>query len=92
MPRSTAEKINTETDLDNVCNFTRDIMKSWPLGDVDGDRLQTLALKHGLIKLKVPPPDKPCHEECTCADYFTYRDFADGIVECYEKTDLLGAL
>ena len=79
-------------DLEKLQGFVRDIMKSWPLGDVEGDRLQTLALKHGLIKLKAPPPDEPCHEECTCADYFTYRDFSDGIVECYEKTELLQAL
>ena len=92
MPRNEAEKINTETDLDNVCKFVRDIMKSWPLGDIEGGELQDLALKYGLIKLKNSPPAEPCNEECTCVDYYDFADFAAGKVECYARTALLLAL
>ena len=51
-------------------------MENWPLGDIDNE-LQDLALKHGLIKLKDPPPDKPCGEECTCAEHYDNRKYAD---------------
>ena len=92
MPRNTAEKINTETDLDNLCNFVRDIMKNWPDGDVEGDDLENLALKYGMIKLKDPQPRAPCCDECTCRENFDLIEFANGIVKCYERTDLLNAL
>ena len=92
MPRNTAEKINTETDLGNVCNFIKAIMENWPLGDVGGGELQDLAIKYGLIKLNDPPPNQPCGEECLCADYYDFGEFANGAVECYEKTELLRGL
>ena len=79
------------TDLENLRGFTREIMENWPLADI-GNELQDLALKYGLVKLKYPPPDEPCSEECTCADYFSYVEFVEGKVECYEKTELLLAL
>lgn len=80
------------TDLENLHGFVREIMENWPLGDVDGMELQDLAAKYGLIKMRDPPPDKPCHEECTCTSYFDLKDFAAGNVECYEKTELLRRL
>ena len=79
------------TDQENLRGFVREMMKNWPLADIDNE-LQDLAIKYGLIKLKDPPPDEPCSEECTCADYFSYEEFVEGKVECYEKTELLLAL
>ena len=77
------------TDLENLRGFAREIMENWPLGDVEGDKLEALALKYGLIKPKDPPPDKPCCDECTCRENFDLKDFAAGNVECYERTELL---
>ena len=79
MPRNTAEKINTETDLDNLCNFVREIMENWPPGDIEGGELQDLAIKYGLLKLKDPPPTEPCSDECTCGYAYEFKDFADEI-------------
>ena len=92
MIKNESENIHTETNLEKLCGFIRDIMKSWPLGDIEGDQLQTLAIKYGLIQLRDPPPSEPCHDECTCVDYFDLTEFADGKVECYVRTDLLNAL
>ena len=80
------------TDQEKLRGFIREIMEDWHLGDVDGMVLHKLALKYGLLQLKDPPPDKPCGDECSCADDFDQKDFADGIVECYERTELLRAL
>ena len=79
-------------DKRNLRGFVREIMENWPLGDIEGGELQDLAIKYGLIKLKDPPPDKPCGEECTCADDYDQKEFADGKVECYERTELLRGL
>ena len=75
----------------NLRGFVREIMENWPLGDIDNE-LQNLALKYGLIKLNDPPPNQPCGEECLCADYYDFGEFANGAVECYEKTELLRSL
>ena len=80
------------TDEENLRGFAREIMESWPLGDVDGGALQDLAIKYGLIKLKNPPPAEPCGDECTCGYAYEFKDFADGTVECYERTELLRGL
>ena len=77
------------TPIENLRGFVREIMENWPMGDVDGVELQDLAIKYGLIKLNDPPPGKPCGDECLCADYFNFGEFANGDVECYEKTELL---
>ena len=76
------------TPTENLRGFVREIMENWPLGDVDNE-LQDLALKYGLIKLKDPPPDKPCNEECVCLGAYDLEDFAAGKVECYERTEFL---
>ena len=78
-------------DQKNLRGFVREIMENWPLEDIDNE-LQDLAIKYGLIKLKDPPPDKPCSDECDCSVYFDLKEFAAGEVECYEKTELLRAL
>ena len=80
------------TDLENLRGFVRDIMENWPRGDVEGGDLQDLAIKYGLVKLNDPPPNQPCGEECLCADYYDFGEFANGAVECYTKTELLRRL
>ena len=80
------------TDQENLSGFVREIMESWPLGDVEGGELQDLAIKYGLLKRKEPPPTEPCCDECTCGYAYEFEDFADGIVECYERTELLRGL
>ena len=77
------------TPIENLRGFIREIMESWPLGDVDGGALQDLAIKYGLLKLKEPPPTEPCSDECTCGYAYEFGDFAAGLVECYERTELM---
>ena len=81
-------------DQENLHGFVREIMENWARGDINDIEMQLerLALKYGLIKLKAPPPDKPCHEECICFGAYNFEDFANGEVECYEKTELLRGL
>lgn len=92
MTKDPAENIYTETNLDKLCGFVREVMESWAIGTAEFIDLQELAIKYGLIKLKDPPPDKPCGDECTCADYYEFKDFLAGEVECYERTELLRGL
>ena len=82
------------TDLENLHGFVREMMENWPYGEADAE-LHDLALKHGLIKLKDPPPDKPCKDDfsrCDCSVVYDPEDFAAGIVECFERTELLRGL
>lgn len=61
--------------------FARDVMTSWPEGDVDGGALQDYAEKHGLI---VPQEAiESCGDDCVCADYGQFP------MTCYRKTELL---
>ena len=81
-------------DQENLRGFIREIMEIWGRGEGNDMEMQLekLALKYGLIKLKDPPPDKPCHEECICLGAYDFEDFAAGLVECYERTELLRGL
>ena len=80
------------TDQETLRSFVRELMKDWPIWEPDGMALESLAIKYGLIKLKAPPPHTPCNKECTCAKYYDLQEFAEGKVECYEKTELLRSL
>lgn len=77
-----------DAEIARLREFALEIMEFWPLGDVDGCDLQTIAIKHGLIALKDPAPTEPCGDWCMCADYATPDEFASG-VDCYQKTELL---
>lgn len=77
-----------EAQIDCLRAFAQGVMRSWPMGDVDGGALQDLAIKHGLLKLQEPLPTAPCGEHCGCAEFISSDEWADGI-ECYRKTPLL---
>ena len=72
--------------------FARDILADWPeFAGLDGGDIQELAVKHGLLQLKTPAPAEPCSNfSCSCAEYYDAADFADGSVQCYEFTALVG--
>lgn len=45
--------------------FAKEIMKAWPDGGIDGDELQDIAIRHGLL---TPwEMTEPCGENCNCA-------------------------
>ena len=75
-------------ELEAQRSFAQAIMEAWPLGDVDGDDLQGLAIKHGLLELRLPAPTEPCCESCNCAEYCSTDEWRQG-VECYRKTPRL---
>lgn len=81
-----AERARMLAENTKLRAFAKDIMRAWPMGDVDGGLLQSLAEKHGLIREKNPRPTEPCGDGCTCAE--CYGDMSCG-VECYERTELL---
>jgi hypothetical protein len=67
--------------------FALDVLKAWPLGDVDGGDLQEMAVKHGLLV-----PEKRtavCSEEgCNCAEYYSAEEWAEGVT-CYRRAEWL---
>ena len=68
--------------------FARDILAFWPEGGIEGDDLQEIAAKHGLL---VPEARyAPCGEEgaCSCAEYATPEEFACGVT-CYRRAGWL---
>ena len=68
--------------------FAKAIMEAWPEGGIEGDDLQEIALKHGMLA-----PDtrfEPCGEWCQCNGIGGYD--SDGWqrgVTCYRRTALL---
>lgn len=79
-----------QQELDNLKAFANAVMNYWPESGVDGDDLQELAAKHGLLKPEIR--HKSCAVEnvsvCQCAEYYSEMEFYDG-VECLRKTELL---
>lgn len=68
--------------------FAVEVMEAWPDGGIEGDDLQEIAVKHGLLA-----PDlrhEPCGEwcNCNCLGDFDSADWQRG-VECYRRTALL---
>lgn len=78
------------SDLRSLRAFAVAVMECWPHGDVDGGTLQELAVKHGLLAPETH--FKPCRTEdeggCSCAEYWTREEWADG-QQCYRRTALL---
>ena len=68
-------------DFERLRAFACDILDNLPDGGIEGDDLQDLGVKHGLL---VPTEVKePCGENCYCAEY------GDFPMTCYRKSILL---
>lgn len=68
--------------------FAQAIMESWPEGGIEGDDLQEIALKHGMLAPEIR--HEPCGEWCQCNGIGGYD--SDGWqrgVTCYRRTALL---
>lgn len=73
---------------DQLKAFVRALFSSWPgeCGDIDGFEMQALAAEYGILV-----PEKrfvPCGDDCSCAEYYTDEEFAEGIT-CYRKTPFM---
>lgn len=68
--------------------FAQAIMESWPDGGIEGDDLQEIAVKHGMLTPEIR--HEPCGEWCNCnsMNCLDSDDWKDG-VECYRRTALL---
>ena len=68
--------------------FAQAIMEAWPEGGIEGDDLQEIALKHGMLAPEIR--HEPCGEWCQCNGIGGYD--SDGWqrgVTCYRRTALL---
>jgi len=68
--------------------FAQAVMDSWPEGGIEGDDLQEIAVKHGMLTPETR--HEPCGEWCQCNGIGGYDgdDWQRG-VECYRRTALL---
>ena len=68
--------------------FAQAIMEAWPEGGIEGDDLQEIAVKHGMLAPETR--FEPCGEWCKCNGIGGYDsdDWQRG-VECYRRTALL---
>ena len=68
--------------------FAKDIMEAWPDGGIEGDDLQEIACRHGMLAPETR--FEPCGEWCNC-NSMNCLDSDDwkGGVECYRRTELL---
>lgn len=74
-------------ERDKLRAFAQEIMDHWPESGIDGDDLQEIAVKHGLLMPTIRYAR--CNEEgCFCAGYASEKEFESGVV-CFRKTDLL---
>ena len=68
--------------------FAQSIMEAWPEGGIEGDDLQEIAVKHGMLTPEIR--HEPCGEWCQCNGIGGYdRDDWQRGVECYRRTALL---
>lgn len=75
---------------DSLLAFALTILACWPEGGIEGPELQDTAVTHGLL---VPETRyAPCGEDgaCSCAEYATADEFADGVT-CYRRAEWLKA-
>ena len=68
--------------------FAVEVMEAWPEGGIEGDDLQEIAVKHGMLAPETR--FEPCGEWCNC-NSMNGLDSDDwkGGVECYRRTALL---
>ncbi len=66
--------------------FAQEIMQAWPESGIDGDDLQEIATRHGLLTPKIM--HAPCGDNCLCAEVLEPNEWESGTT-CYRKTPLL---
>ncbi len=68
--------------------FAREVMEAWPEGGIEGDDLQEIAVKHGMLAPELR--HEPCGEWCKCnAGVDVDSGEWERGVECYRRTALL---
>ena len=68
--------------------FAQAIMEAWPEGGIEGDDLQEIAHRHGMLAPEIR--HEPCGEWCNCNSMNSLdSDDWKGGVECYRRTALL---
>ena len=68
--------------------FAKAIMEAWPEGGIEGDDLQEIAVKHGMLTPEIR--HEPCGEWCNCnAGVDVDSGEWERGVECYRRTALL---
>lgn len=68
--------------------FAREVMEAWPEGGIEGDDLQEIACRHGMLEPEMR--FEPCGEWCNCQNLNGLdSDDWKGGVECYRRTALL---
>jgi hypothetical protein len=73
-------------EIDALRAFAQAVMEAWPMFDLNGDTLQEVAVKHGILNPETR--HEPCGETCSCAEYVDQSEWNDGVV-CYRFTPLL---
>jgi hypothetical protein len=71
----------------NLAGFVEELLNTgdW-CGDIDGDQIQDLALKHGILReVEVDATDIPCGAVCVCAEMFDPR--VDLWATCYRRSE-----
>ena len=68
--------------------FAVEVMEAWPEGGIEGDDLQEIAVKHGMLAPEIR--HEPCGEWCNCnAGVDVDGGEWERGVECYRRTELL---
>jgi hypothetical protein len=69
-------------------SFAVAIMEAWPEGGIEGDDMQEIAVKHGMLAPEIR--HEPCGEWCNCnAGVDVDGGEWERGVECYRRTALL---
>lgn len=75
-------------DTNKLRSFAQAIMEAWPEGGIEGDDLQDIAVKHGMLAPETR--FEPCGEWCNCnAGVDVDGGEWERGVECYRRTELL---
>ena len=75
-------------DTNKLRAFAQAIMEAWPDGGIEGDDLQEIAVKHGMLAPEIR--HEPCGEWCNCnAGVDVDGGEWERGVECYRRTALL---
>lgn len=68
-------------------NFIIEVLNRDRGDSIEGDELQELGIKYGL--LEEHKPTEPCGEGCVCEDYYLAKEFETGEVSCFRLNKTL---